>query len=133
MKIRMLFRIYYSFFSDRPEYLDILDDLASQWICNEINHKVSKEASSNFWRIANNMFHRLYVAKGNVGRKIPQFQTLRDRMYQHSVPPVKMEVGFKSKENGEITVVEDATSIPSSRFPRSSFIRLYEIASVDVS
>lgn len=44
-----------------------------------------------------------------------------------------MELGYQSKEDGEITVVKDATSTPTSRFPPGSFKRSYEIASVDVS
>ena len=80
------------------------------------------------------MFHPLYVAKGNGGRKIPQFQQLRERMKKDKVPEVKMEVGFKSKDDdGEITIIKDVTSIPVSRFPPSHFNRIYEIASVDVS
>lgn len=99
----------------------------------EINHKVSKEASSRFWRIANDMFHRMYVMKGDRGKKIPQFQSLRDKMYMEDIPVVKMEVAFQSKEDGEVTILEEVISIPISKFPPSGYNRLYEIASVDVS
>ena len=99
----------------------------------EINHKVSKEASSIFWRIANNTFHRMYVSKGDRGRKIPQFQALREKIYKEEIPTVKMEVAFKSKDDGEVTILEDVSSIPVSMFPPSGYRRLYEIASVDVS
>ena len=44
-----------------------------------------------------------------------------------------MEIGYESKDDGEVTVVKDATSTPISRFPPSTYRRLYEIASVDVS
>ena len=98
----------------------------------EINHKVSKEASNQFWCLANAKFHELYVAKGNRGRKIPQFFQLRDKLNEKKVPPINMEIGFKSKEDGEITVV-NAKSSPTSLYPPSNYKRLYEIVSVDVS
>ena len=122
------------YFAGPPEYLRILSDLGKKWVEIEIFHKVSHEASSSFWRVANEMFHPLYVAKGNGGRKIPQFQQLRERMKKDKVPKVNMEVGFQSKDDGgEITILKDVTSIPVSRFPPSRFNRIYEIAFVDVS
>lgn len=78
------------------------------------------------------MFHRLYVAKGDGGRKIPQFEQLRNKLYQDRTPTVNMEIGYQSKDNGEITIVKDATSTPVSQFPPCSYKRLYEIGSVDV-
>lgn len=99
----------------------------------ETNHRVSKQASNDFWDLANRFFHPMYVAKGDGGRKIPQISHLRDKLYDDKVPPVEMEIGYQNKENGEITVVEDIRSAPVSRFPPSTYKRLYEIASVDVS
>ena len=99
----------------------------------EINHKVSKEGSNQFWSLANEMFHSLYVARGNSGKKVPQFNHLRNKLNDSKVPPIHMEIGYKSKETGEITVVEDATTNPVSRFPPCNYRRLYEIVSVDVS
>ena len=99
----------------------------------EIDHRVSKEASNEFWRLSNSMFHRMYLARGDRGRKIPQISHLREKLYKDYVPPVNMDVGFKSKESGEVTVLKDVTSIPVSRFPTSQYQRLYEIASVEVS
>ena len=114
-------------------YRDILADLSKLWIDNEVSHKVSKTASDLFWRISNEYFHRLYVARGNRGRKIPQFGTIRNKLYQDKVPKIKMEIGYMSKDTGEVTVVKDVSSTPVSDFPGSSHRRLYEIASVDVS
>ena len=114
-------------------YRDLLADLSQKWLENEIHHKVSKEASNYFWRIANERFHELYVAKGNRSRKIPQFSHLREQLYHKKVPRVNMEIGYKAKEDGEVTVVKDATSTPVSKFPPCTYRRLYEIASVDVS
>ena len=123
-----------NFFFSGNAYQEILTELAKQWLLVEINHRISKEGSNQFWRIANDTFHRLYVAKGDQGRKVPQFPRLREKMYQDDkIPPIHMEIGYQNKENGEIQVVEDARSKPVSRFPPSTYRPLYEIASVDVS
>ena len=98
----------------------------------EVTHRVSKEATEQFWRLANSMFHRLYVAKGNVGKKIPQFDHIRTILYDNETPTVNLEIGYKSKEGDEVTIVK-ATTTPVSRFPPSTYNKLYEIASVDVS
>ena len=63
---------------------------------------------------------------------MPQFGHLRDNLYKKKVPRVDMEIGYQSKEDGEISVV-NGTSNPVSRYPPSTYRRLYEIASVDVS
>ena len=114
-------------------YRELLADLAEKWIENEIHHKVSKEASNHFWRIANDKFHELYLAKGTIRRKVPQFSHLRDRLQQRKVPRVNMELGYESKDDGQVSVVKDATITPVSMFPPCSYKQLYEIASVDVS
>lgn len=123
--------MHYFFFLD-TDYRDILTDLAKQWILVEVDHRVSKEATNIFWRIANSMFHRMYMAKGNRGRKIPQFEQLRNKLNQTNTPTVHLDLGYQSKEDGEITVVQGATSNPVSQFPPCTYKRLYEIASVDV-
>ena len=112
-------------------YLDILADLSEKWLMIEINHKVSKEATNLFWKLGKTMFHALHEARRN--RKIPQFPHLREKLYKTKVPPVKMEIGYQSKEDGQLTVLKDVVSVPVSQYPPSSFKRLYEIASVDVS
>ena len=114
------------------DYRDLLSDLGKKWIEVEIDHRVSKEASNAFWCLANAMFHPMYLAKGNGGRKIPQFPQIRDSLYNDKTPRVKMEIYYKSKENGDISTVKDVSSTPVSKFPPSEYTKLYEIASVDV-
>ena len=114
------------------DYQDILRDLSKQWLLIEINHRVSKEATNDFWSVANKMFHAMYVAKGDFGRKVPQFPVLRERLYDNNTPRVHMDIAYQSKEDDGITVVRDVTSAPSSRFPPSTHRKLFEIASVDV-
>ena len=78
------------------------------------------------------MFHSLYLAKGD-GKKVPQISHIRDKLNMKKVPPVYMEIGYRSKESDEIEVVRNATSIPTSKYPPCTYNRLYEIACVDVS
>ena len=54
-------------------------------------------------------------------------------MYADKVPPVRMDVGYVSKETGVETVLKDIEHIPVSRFPAGQYRKLYEIASVEVS
>ena len=54
-------------------------------------------------------------------------------MQTTKVPPIHMEIGFQSKQDGEIVVLEDVQSSPVSQYPPCTYKRLYEIASVDVS
>ena len=110
----------------------ILSKLAKEWIQVEINHKVSKQASDCFWNLGNKMFHNLYQARGDSGKKIPQFSSLRNKLNK-TVPRVNMDVGYTSKTTGEITVVEDVDTIPVSKFPTNEYKKIYEIASVDAS
>ena len=118
---------------DVNDYMSILDNIKKQWLLTEISHHISKEASNSLWDIANAKFHELYVAKGNISRKIPKFGHLRKKLYIDNVPKIKMEFAYECKETGEITIIEEAETTPLSRFPRSTHRRLYEIASVDVS
>ena len=117
------------------DYKDVLKELSEKWIMAEIDHDVSKEATNTFWQIANKYFHSLYSLKSQQGvtRKIPQFPHLRKTLVHDNVPPVKMEIGYESKDTGDIVVVENVETTPTSRFPASTHRRLFEIASVDVS
>ena len=44
-----------------------------------------------------------------------------------------MEIGYKDKETDEVTVIENTTVTPKSRFPQNTFEKMYEIATVKVS
>ena len=50
---------------EQDDFWDILHELCKLWLLIEINHKVSKTASNEFWKLANKYFHRMYVAKEN--------------------------------------------------------------------
>ena len=114
------------------DHLSMLRNLSEDWVLQEVNHRISKEASNSLWRLANDSFHQMYLAKANQGRKIPQLPHLRRKVYDDNLPPIKMAIAYQSKEDGEITVVE-VESNPVSKFPPSRYRKLYEIASVKVS
>lgn len=112
-------------------YGEILQRLLEQWVDVESHHKISKVASNELWRIADKFFHQLYLAKGNRGKRVPQLAHLRRKLNADKLPPVHLKIAYQSKESGEVTVV-DSESTPISRFPPSTYRRLYEIAFVKV-
>ena len=108
--------------------------LMHAWILVEIRHRVSKEASSAFWDVANKFFPLLFHARRmeKITRKIPQFRHLRAKLYQKHVPRISIEYGYENKKTGEITIVKDQICTPKKRFPPSKYHQLYEIASISV-
>lgn len=118
-----------------PDYEDVLSDMSKKWLATESNHRVSKEASNAFWRIATEYFEKLYDAKRDerITKKTPQFSSIRKKLYIENLPKIKMQLAYQHKTTEELTIVEDVESTPVSRFPPSQYRRLYEIASVDVS
>lgn len=120
---------------DHIDYREILSKLSKQWLLTEISHRVSKEGSNKMWELANKYFATVYDIKKEQGikKKIPQFQQIRNKLYDSIVPKVKMEIAYERKETGEVSIVEDVERTPVSQFPPSTHRRLYEIASVDVS
>ena len=130
LKPQLIIIFWFYFFTD---YLEILQNLVKDWILIEIEHRVSKKASNEFWRLSNTMFHQMYIAKGNRGRNIPQISHLREKLYKDYVPPVHMDLGYQPKYTGDVTVLNDVSSIPVSKFPPSQYRKSYEIAYVDVS
>lgn len=52
-------------------------------------------------------------------------------MYVEYTPDVHLELGYKNKETGAVTVVED-TITPKSRFPPHEYEKIYETATVKV-
>ena len=117
---------------EMEDYKEILKKLSQQWIFLEIKHRISKVASNLLWRLANDCFHQLYLAKGNRGKRIPQMAHLRRRLYSDKVPPVRLQFVYESKEDGTLTIVDNAACTPISRFPPSTYRKVYEIASVKV-
>ena len=114
-------------------YADMLEDLSKSWLLIELQHNVSSAASDAFWKLAMNSFSHLMTTKEacKVTRKTPQFTHLRRKLRDMYVPPIQLEIGYKNKETEEeIHITTD--KIPISKFPKSKFQPLYEIATVQV-
>ena len=114
-------------------YLDFLDTLSKQWMTVELNHTVSKAASDAYWKIALSSFHKLWEKrKGeNIIQKNPQFTHLRRVLRTQYIPDIEMKVGFRNKETNEEIHI-NSNVIPVSKYPRSEYTQLYEIATIKV-
>lgn len=110
-----------------------MKSLSEVWIQTENSHRVSKEAADAFFDVGQKWFHQVFEAKAREGitSKTPRFTHIRRCLINKNVPPIHMEVGFKNKNTGEVTVVKEE-SIPRSRFPPQEYEKTYEIASVKV-
>lgn len=100
----------------------------------EIHHKISEEATNDFFEIGKKWFPKLFSAKENEGvtKKVNQFVHIRKQLYKKNVPPINMEFSYLNKETNEITVVKDQEKTPTAQFPPNKFVKLCEIASVKV-
>ena len=119
---------------EEQSFHELYADLTKDWMCAEIDHRVSKTASNEFWRISNKYFFKLYKAKEREIRrkKIPQYKQVRQTMYSKHVPPVSLEVAFRDNTTGEV-ILEKGTSTPISKYPPNKFSKLFEMASVEVN
>lgn len=114
-----------------PEHYDVIfAQLKSNWLSAELQHCVSKTASDTFWRLGLQHFSTLQGAPGRT-RKTPQFKTIRRNMYSDFLPDIELEIAYRDKGSGEITVVKDAIT-PLKRFSPSKYDKLYEIGTVKV-
>ena len=105
---------------DVEDYDSILKQLKSKWILVEIDHSVSKSASELFWKLALHYFPKLHSCIGK--KKTPQFKTIRRHMYNNLVPPIQLEIGYKDRNSGEVTIVKD-TITPIKRFSPAKYVR----------
>ena len=118
---------------DTTSFKYILRQFSKDWLETEVNHKVSKIASGEFWSIATKWIFNLADAfKNDKKKKIPQFGYLRQKMTEERVPRISMDVGYLNKDTKELTMVNDVTKIPVKQFPADQFEKVFEIASVKV-
>ena len=99
----------------------------------EVDHHTSKTASDKFWDLAKKAFPELYRAKINemVTKPIPQFTTQRKKLKKKHVPNINLEIGYVNKDTNE-TVVVKGDKTPVSKFNPQKFIKIYEVAKVEV-
>ena len=121
-------------FEETDDYNTILNHLSKEWLKVEVNHNVSKVSSACFWDVAKSWFHRMFVAKQRqqIKRKTPSFVHIRRKLDRDSVPPIDMEIAYKHKETGDLTVVRDSVT-PKSQFPPNEYRKVWEVGTVQVT
>lgn len=84
--------------------------------------------------MATDLIPRLMEARAREGisRKIPQFRSIRETLYDNNVPHISLEFAYEVKATGDIIILNDLESTPTSRFPPSKYTKLYESAKVKV-
>ena len=112
------------------DYNTIMEQFRSKWLLTEINHSVSKTACDAFWNLGLQFFTKLDAAQGR-RKKNPQFKTIRRQMYANLIPEIELEIVYRHKTTGEITVVKDSIT-PLKRFNTATYEKLYEIGTVKV-
>ena len=120
-------------FVEVDDYAQSLKQLNEEWLKIELNHNVSKVASSSFYELGKDCFHRMFQAKElqNVRRKTPTFIHSRRKLYLEKVPPVHMEIGYQSKDTGIVTIFR-GDKTPRNRFPPHEYSKVWEVAHVKV-
>lgn len=112
------------------DYNTIFEKLKAQWILAEIDHCVSKTANEAFWKISCFFFPKLEAALGRK-KKIPQFKSIRRNIHKNLLPPIQLNIGYRDRSTGELTVVKD-TVTPLKRFSPTKYEKLYEIGFVNI-
>ena len=123
---------------DIPTYQDfskMLKSVAKDWLLLEISHNVSKTASDAFWEVAKKLLHGLVEEqlKSKKKKKIPTFTHIRRLLVVQHCPDIKLNLGYKRKDNGEMVILDDLRKIPVTQYNRGGYEPMYEIASLQVS
>lgn len=115
------------------DYFSILEELSHKWMCEELDHTISKVASSALWKVAFQFIPKLIHARNSqdIKRKVPTFTHIRRTLYDNHTPEVNLEIGYKNKETNNMCIVQD-TVTPKSKFPPHRFEKMYEVATVKV-
>ena len=115
------------------DYESILLHLSKEWVKAEVNHRVSHAGSEAFWKLGMEWFFKMFQTKATqrVTRKTPQFAHIRRQLYKDYVPPVKIELAYKNRDSGSITIVEDSVT-RRNEFPTPEYQKLWEISTIEV-
>lgn len=131
------FKDIVTFFAGQNEetYTSIYNNFTRQWLLMELNHRVSLTASNAFWKLSTRYLPDLMEAKVRERRtrKIPQFRSIRQSLYKENVPRISLDFGYEVKSTGDIIILSDLDSTPTSKFPPSEYRKLYETAKIKVN
>lgn len=116
------------------DYESLFHSLSKDWLFLELKHRVSKTATQEFWSLALKSFPKLLQKKDeeNVKKKIPQFRSIRQKLYDDYLPEIFLEVAYEVKETGDTIILRDLTKTPLKQFPPSKYRKLYEAVKVKV-
>lgn len=118
---------------DKESFQYVLKKFAEDWLGTEINHKVSKIASSEFWNITRKWMTSLNSAFVKEKRKkFPKFEHIRKKLKKEKVPPISLNTGYVNKETKVLSVARETNKIPVRDFPPDKYEKVFEIASVKV-
>ena len=118
---------------DKTSFSYILSKFSEDWLMEEMDHKVSKQASSAMWNVASKWMGQLASAfEQEKKKKFPKLDHIRRKLVKKRVPRISMDIGYVNKETEELTVVKDSDKLPIRDFPPSMFEKVFEIASVKV-
>lgn len=114
-------------------YKALYSKLSKDWLLTEIDHRVSKTASNEFWLIAQKYFHDLDVAKEREGRrkKTPQYLQARKDLYKAHVPSISLQIMYRHNQTGETYLIR-GDSTPASQYPPNIYSKICEVASIEV-
>lgn len=118
---------------DKESFIYLLKKFSEEWIINEVHHKVSKVASSEFWNItAKWMFSLASAFEKERKSKFPKFAHIRRKLINQHVPRISLQTGYIDKSTQELSIASDTEKIPVHRFPADKYQKVFEIASVEV-
>ena len=113
-------------------FKDILAKFSEDWLSNEVHHKVSKVATSDFWNICSKyMFSITEAFTKEKKKKFPKFEHIRRKLKKEKVPKIHLKTGFVNKETQELSI-ENTEKLPVLQYPQDKFEKVFEIAHVKV-
>lgn len=118
---------------DKESFKYVLRKFSEDWIVTEVDHKVSKIGTSEFWNTARKWMFALTSAFIKEKKtKFPKFEHIRRKLVKTNVPRISMDTGYVDKNTNELIVAADTEKNPVSEFPPDKYRKVYEIASVKV-
>ena len=118
---------------DHESFKYLLNQFSEEWMNNEINHKVSKTASSEFWNIAKKYMFSLSSAFNLENKKkFPKFAHIRRKLVKEKVPRISLQTGYVHKTSQLLTIANDTEKTEVLQFPPDQFEKVFETATVKV-
>ena len=114
------------------DFYSIIAHLSHLWVVATINHKISVQGATYLWKIAFQWIGKIMEMKTleNIA-KVPQFPHLRRKIISQLVPDVKIELGYKNLQTGEIIKTTPSSVAHVKNYQdQTKFQKLFEITSI---